>query len=117
MNMDRKYYNQLKRCEIEDVEKWRKLVDKVPWLKFPEDCEVRIIPPFGGAIVRFLVKRGDKRISVYLDVYENLGYYGRKPYWEMYPGINGTDVDRFDMNDTDGLMKAISQVLDNQNTD
>lgn len=99
----------LKRYEVELNEEWRKWVEKIPHLQFKEDWNIKIIPPFGGAIARFLVEKGGNRISVYLDCFDNLGAVG-KPYWEIY-SYEG-DPCRVLMNDTDELMKIIAEVLD-----
>lgn len=57
----------------------------MPFINFPSDWLIQIIPPFGGAMVRFRVILPDgRRKSVYADFYDNLGYYG-SPYWEIYP--------------------------------
>lgn len=91
--------------QIMESQKWR---NEIPYLQFPIDYKVKIIPPFGGAVVRFLIEKNGKKVSVYLDCYNKLGCYG-EPYWEIYP--HEEDVFRCDMNDTDSLMKAIEQSL------
>lgn len=56
---------------------------KVPWLRFPPYMEVAAIPPYSGAVVRFLVRHRDKPdaiVLVYLDCYDVLGDVG-EPYW------------------------------------
>lgn len=86
---------------------WQKLI---PPLKFDPTWKVTIVPPFAGAMVRFLVeKEGSKQISVYLDCYEILGSFG-SPYWEIYPYEGGTY--RVAMYDTEELMKSIGYALD-----
>ena len=70
--------------EVEEIMEYRKWVGEIPFIKFPSDWEVQIIPPFGGAVARFCVKKGDKQVSIYLDCYERLGIFG-EPYWEIYP--------------------------------
>lgn len=97
------------RYKIEEREKWREWAFKIPWLKFPEGWEVRSVPPFGGAIARFHVKNGDDFISVYLDCFDTLGCVG-EPYWEVYP-YKG-DCTRFLLNETDGLLRCIQEILD-----
>ena len=87
-------------------------MDKVPYLKFPGHWEVRLCPPFGGALVRFAVKNETDEggfISVYLDVDDSLGCMN-EPYWEIYPYAE--DILRVYMNDTDQLIKRIQMVLD-----
>lgn len=89
-----------------ESEKW---VKEIPFLKFKSEWDVKVIPPFCGAVVRFLVKFNDKEISVYLDCYNNLGAVG-KPYWEIYPYVND-DVYRCYMNETENLLHAIDITL------
>ena len=87
---------------------WR---DKIPTLNFPSEWNVQIIPPFGGAIVRFVVKSNDKEISVYLDGYDILGYRGQ-PYWEAYPiEENSNHYQRFLINETKELIECIKKEI------
>lgn len=83
---------------------------KIPYISFPDDWEVRIIPPFSGAIVRFLarLKGKEKSISVYLDCYQKLGCMDA-PYWEAYK--IGDDTIRFYLDETNELIKAIDEEL------
>lgn len=81
----------------------------IPPIKFPNDWEIQLRPPFGGATVRFNVRKNDIAVSVYLDCYDTLGTVGQ-PYWEIYPCADG-DVLRFSMNDIDGLLAAIGEVV------
>ena len=65
--------------EMHDIFEWEKWTKEIPYINFPERFEVKIIPPFTGAVIRFLVR--DKEypsasVSVYLDCYEILGIYG-----------------------------------------
>lgn len=88
---------------------WRKWGAEIPYIKFPESWEVKIIPPFTGAIIRFRIKKNAKEdISVYLDCYDMLGMYG-EPYWEVYP-VNG-DVERIKMSDVKELIATIKKAL------
>lgn len=84
---------------------------KIPYLRFPADCEVKIIPPFAGASCRFMIKRGSKSISVYLDCYGILGAMD-KPYWEIYP-YKG-DTFRCWIDETNELLRAIEEELENE---
>ena len=54
----------------EEMIEWSGVVQK---LNFKEHWDVRIIPPFLGALVRFWVYNKDKKASVYLDVENSLG--------------------------------------------
>lgn len=86
-------------------EKWRK---EIPFIRFDADWDVRIIPPFNGAIVRFYVKKGERSVSVYLDCYDTLGYM-QKPYWEIYPFED--DVHRVEMDNVQELTEKIREEL------
>jgi len=94
----------LDRYSVEVEEDWRGWIGKIPALKFDPEWEVKIVPPFGGAMVRFIVLSGPYRISVYLDCNNALGFMNA-PYWEAYPIAD--DTARFFLGDIDGLMAAI----------
>lgn len=96
------------RFKVEHAESWRKIVDSIPSINFPSDWKVTIIPPWGGAIVRFTVLLPDNRHkSIFLDYYSRLGP-SREPYWEVYPYMG--DIARLDIDDVEGLLKAIKEV-------
>ena len=99
----------LDRYEIERREEWDKWRVEIPALQFPPDWKVKIIPPFAGAIVRFVVEKGEKSVSVYLDCYDKLGCFGA-PYWELYP--YGDDVCRVAMAESTELIQRIQESLD-----
>lgn len=81
-------------------------IDKIPFIQFPAEWRVQMIPPFAGAVVRFVVqKENNIKVSVYLDCYEALGLFG-EPHWEIYPGPSGEN-ERFAMNDVDEMIEAI----------
>jgi hypothetical protein len=82
--------------------KWK---EEIPYIQFPTDWKVQIVPAFGGAVVRFKVQKDDMVVSVYLDCYDKLGYYG-SPYWEVFP--HGEDVFRCGMLETESLLNAIT---------
>lgn len=90
--------------KIQEYEKWC-TTDEIPSINFHEEWDVTIIPPFAGAIVRFRI---NNRVSVYLDCYDRLGYYG-SPYWEVHPVDD--DVARCDMKDVGTLMSLIETGL------
>lgn len=89
-------------------EKW---IKEIPYLDFKRDWRVQVSPPFAGAVVRFRVKRGEADVSVYLDCYDKLGYFG-SPYWEVYP--YNDDTFRCGINETEELIKAIEVSLKEQ---
>ena len=108
--LDDVYY---KRLLIESKEKWREWCNKIPALKFDSDWDVKIIPPFGGALARFTVRKGDKHVSVYFDAYSALGaMYDEAgdpiPYYEVF---NGEDTPRYYLNEADEMMEYIRSVL------
>lgn len=90
---------------IESKYEWRKWADQIPYLELPNTYKIKVIPPFGGAIARFIVSNGKKSASVYLDCYDELGYFG-EPYWEIYPCVNG-DTYRCAMDETEELIEEI----------
>lgn len=100
---------EIERRRIEHAEGWREILTQIPTLNFPSEWDVRIVPPYAGALVRFQVVSGDDFISVYLDWYNTLGYQGGNPYWEAY-SING-DTERFDLHETKELIQAIQDEL------
>jgi hypothetical protein len=87
-----------------ELTKW---AAKIPFIKFPPDWEIQMTPPFTGAVVRFRVKVPgcDGEVSIYLDCYDQLGYWGA-PYWEVYPHLG--DVGRCAMNDVKTLLDMIA---------
>jgi hypothetical protein len=94
-----------------ESDKWRKLI---PAFKIKPDWLIQIIPPFTGAIIRFRIQKegftDHQFISVYLDCYELLGYYGGgSPYWKAYPVDD--DTWRCAMDDIDCLMEGIEKGL------
>ena len=107
--------NSIKRYEVENEYEFRKWMQKIPALHFKPEWNVKIIPPFGGAIARFTIDYNNRHISCYLDCYDELGYYG-KPYWEIYPYTyedGEIDVFRCDMEDTYTLITKIEKELNN----
>lgn len=81
---------------------------RIPKLTFHSSWEVKIIPPFGGAMVRFVAYKGDLQCSVYLDCHSNLGAVN-EPYWEAYPFQE--DTFRCMLDETEKLMFVLSCVL------
>ena len=89
---------------------WRKWMKEIPEITLPPGYSFVPIPPYRGAIVRFLVRKNDRQVSVYLDCYDMLGFM-QKPYWEIYPAKDG-DTERYDMNDVEELVKGIVGALE-----
>ena len=88
---------------------WRsRWLEKIPYISFPENWKVKIIPPYLGMVCRFQVKdENGEWASVFLDGYDMFGTISdeKEPYWEVYPIEE--DIERFPMNDTDGLIESI----------
>ena len=91
---------------------WDKWCKEIPQINFDKEWGVRIIPPFGCAVVRFGIVCGKADLSIYLDCYDELGYFG-EPYWELYP--HKGDVARFKMKDITGLKRAIRNEINRKN--
>jgi len=98
---------EMQRGIIEGKEKWRELSQQIPPLHFKEEWDVKIIPPFAGAVARFNITYKDKFVSVYLDWYERLGWFG-SPYYELY---DGEDTIRYALNQTNEMMDDIDKIL------
>ena len=105
--------NLLSRCNLERVEKWRDWIDKLPTIPLDTSiCRIKVIPPFGGALIRFRVYPMDTdeiSVSVYLDVNQSLGIWDG-PYWEIYPATNN-DTKRFELEDVEHMCKEIIRSL------
>lgn len=102
--------DKLKRYKVEQEQDWKGEIARIPWLYFRSDWQVRIIPPFGDAVVRFQVILPSGTLkSIYMDSRNSLGIWGNgntaEPYWEVYP-YRG-DVGRCDLADTIMLMEMI----------
>lgn len=105
------------RIEIENEERWRYWCEAIPYLHFDSDWVVKVIPPFGGALSRFVVKKGNKSVSVYFEASCNLGWYADKhgnplPYFEIYPYEN--DVKRYGIDQTEQMIADIRKVLNGE---
>jgi len=107
--------------EYDKIMETRKWVGEIPFIKFPSDWKIQIVPPFSGATVRFVVKKNKAHVSVYLDCYNNLGLYGHnaendnfvaEPYWEVYP--YNEDAYRCGMDEIKKLIRAINHSIKEQ---
>lgn len=97
------------RYKIEAEEKWREWSEKVPAIKFDAGWSVKVIPPFAGAMARFLVEANGKSASVYLDCHNALGYMDGA-YWEVYPVDE--DTSRCLIDEADELLALIRRSID-----
>ena len=103
--------NYINRAKVEGHEKWKDLTKDIPIINFKSEWDVKIIPPFAGAVARFLIIKDNKRIcSVYLDWYDRLGYVG-EPYYELYPFED--DVKRYLLSETKELIEDIDSIWKN----
>lgn len=106
----------LERSKVESQEKWRDWRNKIPALHFESNWEVKIIPPFLGALVRFYITNGENWVSVYLDGFCNLGWMVDSagdpiPYYEVY---DGEDCRRYFLDETDEMMYDIRNILNKE---
>ena len=103
---------------IQQKHEWHKWVMEIPYISFPAEWEVRVIPPFGGTIARFWVRpKGNEKIhcSVFLDCY-NVWLppeAPNEPYWEVHPH-HGTSSFCCKMHDTEALINAIRESFGQQ---
>jgi len=96
------------RFYVEKEEGWEDWIRNMPFIAFPPEWSISIIPPFNGALARFLVRKGDATVSIYFDAHESLGTFG-EPYWEVHPYHD--DIGRCAVQDTESLMMMIEQGL------
>ena len=99
--------------KYEALQEHRKWMREIPVLHFEKEWDVRIIPPFGGAVIRFAVDYNGKHASVYFDGYSVLGYMEDEdgkliPYFEFY---DGEDCRRYYMYETEQMMEDIKNFL------
>ena len=109
--MNEKWTEDIKHLQYEEQRHFRKWAHKMPFLQFPSDWKIKIIPPYCNAMVRFVIEKESAWVSVYFDVDNKLGYYDT-PYWEAYPYED--DVFRCSFGEEDLLLKAIEKSLDDQ---
>ena len=64
-------------AEYSDLMEHHKWSSQIPYISFPLEWQVKVIPPYGGAVIRFLIMQGAAKVSVYLDCYDNIGCYHR----------------------------------------
>jgi hypothetical protein len=93
----------------EQSELFRSWWDKIPHVPFKPHWDVRAVPPFEGAIVRYRIQHNGKEISVYLDAYDALCAVGQ-PYWEVQPR-DDDDTFRCLMHEVADLVSAIGRAL------
>lgn len=60
--------------KAEQIHDFRGWIEKLPVFHFDKEWNVKIIPPFAGAVIRFTIDYKNKHVSVYFDGYSELGY-------------------------------------------
>lgn len=100
--------------KYETLQEFRKWQNELPALHFKNEWNVKIIPAFGGAIIRFFIDYNGKHVSVYFDGYSRLGWmYDEQenpiPYFEYY---DGNDCYRYKIDESDKMMEAIERFLE-----
>lgn len=100
-------------CTYDETFESMKWAHELPYLQFPSHWQIKIIPPFLGATIRFKVKTAsilsNENVSIYFDAYNNLGYFG-SPYWEIYPNDEG-ETARFALDEAEEMLKQIELAL------
>lgn len=101
--------------KAEQIHDFRGWANKLPTFHFDKGWDVKIIPPFAGAIIRFTIDYNGKHVSVYFDAYSELGFvydkHGKSiPYFEYY---DGEDTYRYYLDESDKMMDDIRNYLNN----
>lgn len=99
--------------KYESLQECRKWAAIIPSLHFEKEWDVKIIPPFAGALIRFTIDYNGKHVSVYLDGYSELGWMYNDndepiPYFEYY---DGEECYRYYMNESEKMMEDIKNFL------
>lgn len=96
-----------RRRDLEKSEKWGMWIHEIPYVSFPSDCKVKVVPPFGGAMSRFYIQKPDGAVlSIHLQVFDWLGTLRViTPYWEVYPVKRS--ISSCHMQDVDTLIQLI----------
>jgi hypothetical protein len=104
----------------ESKKKYREWDNKLPFLKFDPTWQIKIIPPYCNALIRFRVKKQNAHVSIYFDTDNSLGYMNA-PYWEIYPyydkdenGEYQEDTNRFLFGEEGKMLIAIGESLEYQ---
>ena len=103
-------------AKAEEYHEYKKWANELPALHFDREWDVKIIPPFAGAIIRFWINHNDKHVSVYFDGYSELGWmYDENndkpiPYFEYY---DGNETYRSLLDESDKMMDDIRNFLNN----
>ncbi len=101
---------QNKRSEVETFYQWKEWVNKIPFITFDQNWEVKIIPPNNFSVVKFQLRQKEKIgswLSVSLDGDNFFGGLSDHPYWEVYPVNSEGEFTRVPMNNVDELLNVI----------
>lgn len=83
--MMKELQTKIERYAIEEREDWRSFIGTMPFIQFPADWAIQVVPPFAGAIALFRVRLPSGSVkSIYFDAFGALGFFDG-PYWEVYP--------------------------------
>lgn len=108
---------QRKREKVEEFYQWKEWADRIPFLDFDSNWEVKIIPPLKCTVIKFHLKHKEKAeswVSVLLEADNYFGGPAENPYWEVYPIDNCDSFLRIPLNETDKLLKTIRLAFDEQ---
>lgn len=99
--------------KIDTMHEYRNWSQKLPAFHFDKEWDVKIIPPFQGAIIRFHIFYNGKFVSVYFDAYSELDlmYDENKnpiPYFEYFDGV---DFHRYYLEQSEQMMEDIRNFL------
>lgn len=97
------------RMVLDEIDGTLDIMKAIPTLNFKEDWNVQVLPNFSGSFANFRV---NGHVSVYLDMYNRLGYQNG-PYWEVMD-MRGMEVYRFAINDTERMLGWIDSLLQNK---
>jgi len=101
--------------EMAKLFEWGKWEKEIPYIPLKQGWKIKVIPPFGSVIVRFMISKDDVVVSVYLDCYDKMGCMDKKPYWEICPSEDG-GCQRFWMNEVNELSDGINRSIKFQNS-
>lgn len=95
--------------EIDDEMEYDKWMVGLPFIQWPANYLIKVIPPFGAKVIRFWLKTADTQheLSIYLDGYNYSGCMPW-PHYEVYGGEVG-DVSRCKWDDIEGLKRIVHE--------
>lgn len=115
MNLQENVNKSLMLSKVEQMHDFRGWARKLPAFHFDKEWDVKIIPPFAGAIIRFVIDYNEKHVSVYFDAYSELGWMCDNdeqpiPYFEYYDSV---DTHRYYLDESEQMMNDIRNFLNN----